>query len=56
MDRLVNLPACDCDDDCARSDAVCEPDESLSDATGRKGVCASSVFGSGGLRPHLPCN
>lgn len=47
---------CDCDDDCARADTVCEADDSLSEATGRKGVCASKVFGSGAARPHVPCN
>ena len=44
------------DDDCARADAVCEAETSLTEATGRKGVCASKVFGSGAARPHLPCN
>jgi hypothetical protein len=47
---------CDCDDDCERADAVCEAESSLTEATGRKGVCASKVFGSGAARPHLPCN
>lgn len=46
---------CDCDDDCGREDAVCEPNDSLSEGTGRAGVCASKAFASGGARPHLPC-
>jgi hypothetical protein len=47
--------ACDCDDDCGRADAVCEPRSSLAGDTGRKGLCASKVFASGGARPNLPC-
>lgn len=47
--------ACDCNDDCARADAVCEPRQSLSRSTGRNGICASRVFASGGVRPNLPC-
>ena len=47
---------CDCDDDCERPDAVCEAETSLTEATGRKGVCASKVFASGAERPHLACN
>jgi hypothetical protein len=46
---------CDCDDDCARADAVCEPQDSLKAKTGRAGVCASKTFASGGTRPSIPC-
>jgi hypothetical protein len=46
---------CDCNDDCNRADAVCEPQAELTSATGRKGVCASKLFASGGARPNLPC-
>jgi len=46
---------CDCNDDCARDDAVCEPHASLMSDTGRAGVCASKLFASGGARPSLPC-
>ncbi len=46
---------CDCNDNCGRADAVCEPQPDLMTATGRKGVCASKVFASGGARPSLPC-
>lgn len=46
---------CDCNDECGRLDAVCEPHSSLLSDTGRKGVCASKVFASGGARPNLPC-
>lgn len=47
--------ACDCDADCARDDAVCEPKNALKTDTGRAGVCASKTFASGGERAHLPC-
>jgi len=46
---------CDCNDDCGRADAVCEPRKSLTPDTGRKGICASKMFASGGARPNLPC-
>jgi len=46
---------CDCDDDCAREDAVCEPNKSLANDTGRAGLCASKRFGSGGLRAGILC-
>jgi hypothetical protein len=46
---------CDCNDECGRADAVCEPRQSLAEATGRKGVCASAEFASGGPRPNIPC-
>jgi hypothetical protein len=46
---------CDCDDDCGRDDAVCEPSGSLESDTGRAGVCASKTYASGGARPHVPC-
>jgi len=47
---------CDCNDDCERADAVCEPRSSLSEDTERRGVCASATFASGEKRPSLPCN
>lgn len=47
--------ACDCDDDCGRDDAVCEPRSKLAVETGRAGVCGSKTFASGGTRPGLPC-
>jgi hypothetical protein len=46
---------CDCDDDCDRADAVCDPDGDLAGETGRKGVCASKLYASGGERPGAPC-
>ena len=47
--------ACDCDDNCDREDAVCEPDPVLAEKTGRPGVCGSKTFPSGGARPNTPC-
>jgi hypothetical protein len=47
--------ACDCNDDCEREDAVCSPEETLTGETGRRGVCASKVYASGGVRPGIPC-
>ena len=47
---------CDCDDDCGRADAVCEPQGSVAEETGRQGVCASAVFASGAMRSNFPCN
>jgi hypothetical protein len=46
---------CDCDDDCGRADAVCQPETALAAETGRAGVCASTMYASGGPRPNLPC-
>jgi hypothetical protein len=46
---------CDCDDDCDRDDAVCEPQPDLEAVTGRAGVCASRNFSSGGSRANIPC-
>ncbi len=46
---------CDCDDDCARDDAVCEPNSELMNDTGRAGVCASKTYASGGARRNVPC-
>jgi hypothetical protein len=45
---------CDCDKDCGRADAVCEPKASLQSKTGRAGVCGSSTFPSGAKRPNTP--
>jgi hypothetical protein len=45
---------CDCDTDCGRPDAVCEP-KPIKSATGRAGVCGSVTFPSGQLRSHIPC-
>jgi hypothetical protein len=47
--------ACDCDEDCGREDAVCSPEEELASQTGRRGVCASKQYASGGARPGIPC-
>jgi hypothetical protein len=47
---------CDCDDECGRADAVCEPRSTLPEGTGRQGVCASATFASGAARPGLPCD
>ncbi len=46
---------CDCDDDCGRSDAVCEPSDSLPAGTGRTGVCGPTTYTSGDPRPNTPC-
>jgi len=46
---------CDCDNDCARSDAVCEPVSTITSATGRAGVCGSKTLPSGALRANHPC-
>jgi hypothetical protein len=46
---------CDCDGQCGRSDAVCEPRPSIATQTGRQGVCGSAVYASGGARPNIPC-
>jgi hypothetical protein len=46
---------CDCDDDCGRDDAVCEPQPDLEESTGRVGVCGSRTFSSGGDRDNTPC-
>ena len=46
---------CDCDDDCDRTDAVCEPNPGLSGKTGRAGVCGSRNLPSGGKRKNKAC-
>jgi hypothetical protein len=46
---------CDCDDNCDRDDAVCQPEPNLAAKTGRPGVCASKIFPSGAARPNTPC-
>lgn len=46
---------CDCDADCGRPDAVCDAEGELAKETGRRGVCASKVYGSGEARPGIPC-
>ena len=46
---------CDCDDDCGRADAVCQPRDTLEVESGRKGVCGSVTYASGAARPNLPC-
>lgn len=46
---------CDCDDDCGRKDAVCEPRSSLVDSSGRAGVCGSRTYANGDPRAHTPC-
>lgn len=47
---------CDCDAQCGRADAVCQPlAAQLRSETGRKGSCASKTFVGGSTRPGLPC-
>lgn len=47
---------CNCDADCGRADAVCEPQTAPTQkATGQKGVCGSTLFIGGGPRPNTPC-
>jgi hypothetical protein len=46
---------CDCDKDCARADAVCEPQPNLVAATGRAGVCGSKSYSTGAPRKNTPC-
>ena len=46
---------CDCDDDCGRPDAVCEPKPALTSKTGRVGVCGSKIFSTGTPRGNTPC-
>ena len=46
---------CDCDKDCGRADAVCEPQPSLTATTGRHGVCGSATFPTGAPRKNTPC-
>jgi hypothetical protein len=46
---------CDCDADCGRSDAVCEPKSGYSAKTGHTGVCGSKTLPSGAARANSPC-
>lgn len=46
---------CDCDDNCGRSDAVCEPRPTLTSKTGRNGVCGSKTYSNGMPRKNTPC-
>lgn len=46
---------CDCDTDCQRADAVCEPQSDLMTKAGRHGVCGSKTLPSGAARANLPC-
>jgi hypothetical protein len=46
---------CDCDDECDRVDAVCEPNSSLESLAGRSGVCGPKQLPSGANRQNLPC-
>jgi hypothetical protein len=46
---------CDCDDNCARPDAVCEPHPELFSKSARHGYCASKLTPAGSARPSLPC-
>jgi hypothetical protein len=46
---------CDCDKDCGRPDAVCEPKPALTSKTGRAGVCGSRTFATGTPRGNIPC-
>jgi hypothetical protein len=47
---------CDCDDDCGRDDAVCMAEDALQSQIGRRGVCASKSYASGGARPGISCD
>ena len=47
---------CDCDGECGRPDAVCQPLAAQQRSeTGRKGSCASTTFVGGSVRPGIPC-
>ena len=46
---------CDCNDDCARTDAVCEPRPDLKKTTGRAGLCGPKLTTTGKASPNLPC-
>jgi hypothetical protein len=46
---------CDCDSDCGRTDAVCEPVSTITSTTGRGGVCGSKTLPSGASRANHPC-
>jgi hypothetical protein len=47
---------CDCDTDCGRADAVCEPQPAAwTKTTGRKGLCGSKTLPSGSPRKNLAC-
>lgn len=46
---------CDCDADCERDDAVCEPRSELPALSGRTGVCGSKLLPSGSSRKNKPC-
>lgn len=46
---------CNCDGDCGRPDAVCEPTPDLTGKTGRSGVCGSKTFANGTPRKNIPC-
>lgn len=48
--------ACNCDGDCARPDAVCEPTPDIAAKTGRTGMCGSKLLPSGTPRKNLPCS
>jgi hypothetical protein len=45
---------CNCDADCKRADAVCEPHPEFASKTGRQGMCASKKTPAGGVRTGLP--
>lgn len=48
--------ACDCDNDCGRTDAVCEPvTPDIAKKTGRIGICGSKMFANGTARKNTPC-
>ncbi|HEX3596795.1 MAG TPA: hypothetical protein VHU80_16915 [Polyangiaceae bacterium] len=46
---------CDCDDDCKRTDAVCEPHHDLIARAGRQGMCASKLTDAGAPRAGIAC-
>jgi hypothetical protein len=46
---------CNCDADCDRADAVCEPAPDLASKTGRSGICGSRLLPGGTPRSNRPC-
>jgi hypothetical protein len=46
---------CNCDEDCERADAVCEPRPTLAPKTGRSGICGSKTYSTGTPRKNTPC-
>lgn len=46
---------CDCDQDCNRTDMICESRAELKLETGRQGICASKMLADGTPRKATPC-